>query len=127
MHAQRAAEAILERFSAGGEQPVFDDAWHADCRDVATKLGPVNLSVQLSDAPGLLLVDGMSANPHGRGGGTMLLEALADYCRPLDVCLSLHALRGTEGFYRKFSWLIETPAGSREFRSSWETNDVPTC
>jgi hypothetical protein len=119
MHAQRATKAILERFSAGGEPELDCGAWHADCRGVATKRGPVDLSVQLSAAPEVLLVDGMSANPYGRGGGTMLLEALADYCRPLGLQLSLHALRGTEGFYRTFSWLIETPPGSRNFRTSW--------
>ena len=59
MHAHRATEAILERFSAGEVPELDGGAWHADCRGVATPRGPVDLSVQLSEAPGLVLVDGM--------------------------------------------------------------------
>jgi GNAT superfamily N-acetyltransferase len=123
VHAYRAAKMVLERFGGDGEPQNLNGAWTADCRGVSTERGPVDISVQLSDVPGRLVLDGMSANPRRRGGGTMLLEALADYCRRQGLQLNLHGLDGTEGFYRSFSWLIETRSGSRNYLSSWDRND----
>lgn len=118
MHARQAATLVVKYLGVGECQPQPDGGWTAVCPGVVTARGLVDVDVTLSHGAGLH-VDVMNATPPGLGGGTKVMEALETYCKPLGVRLSLHALKGTERFYARFPWLSETPAGSRNFVSSW--------